>query len=149
MEKLEGCLSPKASQEKRLSPRRFQGRGTRARQERKAGVQAAGPVAPGGPASALECIPSRNCLSDASSEQPHSLPRSEFFFPPIVSPKRQWLSTNSPDSLITRPPDSTSDWFSYFQRKYDFQVSPIQVQKLEFQPHPGEHPRVAMLLKIS
>lgn len=124
MEKLEGCLSPKASQEKRSSlPGDSKAEG---REQDRKGRQGCRWRAPwhqvGLPVHWNVFLPGAAAQMPALNNRTASHAAS-FFFPPIVSPKRQWLSTNSPDSLITRPPDSTSDWFSYFQRKYDFQVS--------------------------
>lgn len=55
---------------------------------------------------------------------------------------------NTPDAFTTWPSDSTSDEFSYFQRKYDFQFSPkFRYKSLKFQTLVDT--QVAMLPQIS
>lgn len=110
MEKLEGHLSPKASQEKRGSfPGDYKAEGQG--ENRRGRVQEAGPLAPGGPASPLGRVPSQM----PALNRKHGLPSREFFSSHYITHKV--TAINSADSLITWPPDSTSDWFSYLQRK--------------------------------
>lgn len=123
MQQLKGHLSPKAPQEKRVAlpgdsrPEGHEG----ARHEREGCRQQA-------PRRQLDLSVCWNVFPlGASSQVPalnrgHGLPRQVGFFLPSYCP--QVTAINSPDSLTTRPPDSASDEFSYFQRRYDFQFSP-------------------------
>lgn len=71
-------------------------------------------------------------LQELASEarSPHAW--SLFSFPFIIITYKT-TAINSPDSLA-QPPGSSSDWFIYSQRKYDFQFPPgFRCKRLNFE----------------